>query len=234
MDVKICKNSRCDKPLHARGYCQKHYRKHLAAVRPKKCSIEDCDGDVQARGYCPAHYQKWRDYGDPLAGVTQRDLCAICNRAHYALGLCRRHYNRFREFGDPWFDGRNYPECGVSGCPKRKFGHGYCKAHYDRWRYHGDPLGGPPSLWHEELPIAPLLEAVEEMGGFKPLLHRLDLDATAQERMLRRWERAKGRGWIDLLYADEFACKVLRTHPALIWPDHYWQFDDDPEEAMAA
>jgi hypothetical protein len=38
----------------------------------KICSIEGCGKRHVARGWCNAHWQRWKDHGDPMAGVPLR------------------------------------------------------------------------------------------------------------------------------------------------------------------
>ena len=72
--MKTCKIEGCEKPTHARGLCNAHYkrwRKHgdPAYQRPNPdCSIEDCGKRHYARGWCRMHHERWRRHGDPLGG----------------------------------------------------------------------------------------------------------------------------------------------------------------------
>ena len=70
---ELCKAPGCDKPVYAKGYCNKHYnqiRVH-GKLRPdlertryddgdRTCSEEGCEGEVIAKGLCMAHYQQYR------------------------------------------------------------------------------------------------------------------------------------------------------------------------------
>lgn len=244
----LCKLEDCWGDVKGRGLCTRHLQREMrhgdpeVNLRPKApaCKVEDCEERNWSLGYCQHHYAKWRRHGDPLWEPPR--YCQLCPRKLHAKGLCHRHYWRWWKWGDPFFDGRTYVECRVDGCYKTRTAKGLCSAHRTRELRHGDPLGGEPAPTGIDLPVEPLVRLISATGSLLSLLHRRGIeDQTEIDKIEMRYERAKSRGVIDLLYADHFACTLLRLHPALVWGDLYWQLDDErpttpeqPEELMAA
>lgn len=70
---RTCTVSGCDKPLHQRGYCLRHYyrvRRYGSTDKPpprpvRLCSVEGCENKHFSGGYCPKHLQRVRAYGTP-------------------------------------------------------------------------------------------------------------------------------------------------------------------------
>lgn len=234
-EQQLCKADDCDrKRYYSNPWCSMHLqriKRHGSpeSLRPRGrvCQVEGCDRKVNAKGYCPKHYAAWARYGDPLAGATygQFARCVLCTRKHHALGLCQVHYFRLRRSGDPWFDGENYPECTISRCFEPTKARGYCNRHYARWQAHGDPLAFTVEQIQrigENLPVAPLVEFIEQVGGSLVLWERCGLHQAEVERYQKVLKRAKERGYLDVAFADHFAVRVLGTHPALVWGDAWW------------
>lgn len=63
-----CSKPGCDREVHARGLCDKHYSARRKATRAGPCSIDGCDRLIanKKRQLCEAHYNRYRKYGDPL------------------------------------------------------------------------------------------------------------------------------------------------------------------------
>jgi len=67
-DARSCCVQGCDRPHHARGYCQQHYDEFRKKNRNsdktgnssdrKVCSVPGCNRFHHARGYCKMHYAK--------------------------------------------------------------------------------------------------------------------------------------------------------------------------------
>ncbi len=61
----------CDRKYKAKGYCKRHYQKHLyrnGSVKKRRifiCTIEGCNNIFHAKDYCKKHYMLWYRYGDP-------------------------------------------------------------------------------------------------------------------------------------------------------------------------
>lgn len=71
-DERTCSVAGCNRPHHARGFCQQHYddfrkRKHRPggsqAGGRKMCSVPGCNRFHHARGYCKMHYAKMAKTG---------------------------------------------------------------------------------------------------------------------------------------------------------------------------
>lgn len=108
-----CKEPDCTRRHYARGWCEKHYRRHLRRgetsdlQRCDTCTIAECDNPHDARGYCHGHYQRWKRSGDPqpdipLGRQRRPRPCAVtdCREGVHADGLCPAHYRRRQRFGD--------------------------------------------------------------------------------------------------------------------------------------
>lgn len=52
----ICKIDGCDKPTHAKGFCNTHYTQHRVAVAAL-CKVEGCSGKSRSLGLCDHHYK---------------------------------------------------------------------------------------------------------------------------------------------------------------------------------
>ena len=60
-----CSIAGCDRPVHARGACRRHY----VPKRPRakaRCSVSRCTTDVYAKGMCEKHYARVRKFGTPF------------------------------------------------------------------------------------------------------------------------------------------------------------------------
>ena len=77
MSIATCSIEKCNDPISARGWCNKHYQQWWAygdpefspqIKRPSTCSIPRCKGKHHARGWCEPHYRRWLKYGDVLDG----------------------------------------------------------------------------------------------------------------------------------------------------------------------
>ena len=103
----------CDRPVYARGHCERHYRQLLRRGRlspdrlPAPCAAQDCDRVAVTRGWCHAHYLRWVRAGDAQEAVPLRDRaprgCEVdgCDQAHHGRGLCRTHLARLDRLGHP-------------------------------------------------------------------------------------------------------------------------------------
>lgn len=78
--TSTCSVEDCDRPVVARGWCQKHYYRwqrngHLEIVRKTyngtTCDVDGCDRVAVGHGYCPTHYGRWKRHGDPTITKVQ-------------------------------------------------------------------------------------------------------------------------------------------------------------------
>jgi hypothetical protein len=107
-----CAADACDRPLYARGHCERHYRQllRMGSIQPDRsrqaCAVPSCERPATARGWCSGHYQRWTRTGDVQAevplGRSGRRACAVagCVRPVAGRGLCEAHRGRLRATGD--------------------------------------------------------------------------------------------------------------------------------------
>lgn len=113
MTNATCSVPGCDRPVRARGWCNKHWQRWREHGDPEivqtphdGCSIEGCDRPHWGNGWCNLHYTRWRNHGDPLwepprhqnRGATCQAEEPCDNPAH-TKGLCKNHYYRWRTHG---------------------------------------------------------------------------------------------------------------------------------------
>lgn len=68
---KICSVDGCNNKVHAKGYCDKHYRQYKThgcikdneVKKVRLCSVEGCTNKHKALGYCSKHYFQFREHG---------------------------------------------------------------------------------------------------------------------------------------------------------------------------
>lgn len=111
-DRAVC-DADCERPVYARGHCERHYRQLLRHGQiqpdraPQVCAVPECGRKAVTRGWCHGHYLRWSRTGDvkpdvPLARPAP-DECVHpgCERGAHSAGYCRSHYQRLRLYGDP-------------------------------------------------------------------------------------------------------------------------------------
>jgi hypothetical protein len=67
IEVRNCIEDGCDKPVHGRGRCKRHYaawRRNERADGPR-CVLDGCDRPAIGKGLCMTHYTYQRLYGRP-------------------------------------------------------------------------------------------------------------------------------------------------------------------------
>jgi hypothetical protein len=137
--------------IHAKGYCQKHYRqlKKHGEMRPekekgfwkgKKCAIEWCTSyKVHAKGYCSKHYKQVR------SGITPRPtsekainkVCLVsgCEDKVKALSHCSRHYQQIKNnSGKIKRTHRHRGTCFIFACLEVASSKGLCPKHYQSYK----------------------------------------------------------------------------------------------------
>lgn len=74
---QLCSIPDCGKFVHARDYCDAHYRRWIRHGAPLAgrvppiskgalCSVQDCGADATKREWCDLHYRRWLAHGSPL------------------------------------------------------------------------------------------------------------------------------------------------------------------------
>lgn len=149
----LCTEAGCEKPVQARGLCNRHYKAWLRAGKPagppRKSAVEvpchaaGCDAPAKVRGYCGRHYKQHVRAGLLDTGGEVR-VCSVdgCQRRVSARSLCHGHYIRWSRTGDVRQDvPLQRPEreqCSVGECERGVHSRGWCRAHYARWLASGD------------------------------------------------------------------------------------------------
>ena len=108
-----CTIEGCERGVHARELCRKHYKRFMKAEKPPRkkrgvCSAAGCERTHHARGLCRAHYKRW--------------LWGGCTETPIQVGSTRKLH----------FEPK---ECRIEGCERRSVANEMCNAHYLRWCY---------------------------------------------------------------------------------------------------
>lgn len=127
--IKKCKFIDCKEKFYGKGFCKKHYKKHIR-LNHKKCSLEECQNNVDAKGYCQKHYLRYKKNGDPNKFVKKSDYTVLFKNGHLPHNAGKIKYDR----------------CIVPDCPVTKENNPYrqgitkglCRKHYTRWYKHKD------------------------------------------------------------------------------------------------
>ncbi|MBI2608631.1 MAG: hypothetical protein HYW47_03405 [Deltaproteobacteria bacterium] len=76
-----CKIEKCSRPVRAKGYCPRHFKKWRKGELPKPsykiCGQPDCRKPLFSKGYCEAHYVAWsksRKVRKKLEEMTQKEV----------------------------------------------------------------------------------------------------------------------------------------------------------------
>ena len=82
-----CDIEDCDKPVHGRGLCSKHYLRLRRTgttdltvrvwMNEGECNVEGCDRPARTRDMCAKHYNRWWTYGDPLYVSPRKERTPI-------------------------------------------------------------------------------------------------------------------------------------------------------------
>lgn len=104
--MQHCSEIACEKLVHAKGLCLKHYtrvRRHgdPAVVRPGMggiCPYSECERNVRLHGWCELHWRRIQTKGspDPYPPPRNTQPCDTdgCDRLAETRGLCDWHYQR--------------------------------------------------------------------------------------------------------------------------------------------
>lgn len=117
MRKSTCTAPECERPVKAKGYCNRHYQRlwqgkpmsSRTDLKPKRCDIEGCDKWARSRTaeHCEMHYYRNYIYGDPgEAEERQRkrvgEQCVAdgCTKPDIRKGYCSMHGTRLDRHGD--------------------------------------------------------------------------------------------------------------------------------------
>ncbi len=89
------------------------------------------------------------------------------------------------------------------------------------------PTSRIPSSAALRLPIGPLASLIAAHGGLRACGVRHQPGDTIERirwvaRLQRAYLRARRRGWIGVVTADELAVEALRLHPSEVWGAYWW------------
>ena len=123
MSQKICPVQSCDKPIHAKGFCSKHFQRLKAfgnptylKIRPlylprackvivkTKCTVDGCGNAGVWKRMCEKHYARYYKYGDATK-VTKvvgenRTAHPLYKLYHAMIGRCtNENYKYYRYYG---------------------------------------------------------------------------------------------------------------------------------------
>lgn len=157
MSDRTCTEDGCERQIHARQLCTRHYSRWLKgrnANKPRpECSIEGCRRPSWSRGWCQSHYMRWRKHGDPTAGrkspIPARPRIGTCSvdgcdrdlskESTAGWGMCGKHYQRWKKRGTTADPIRERKLCSIDGCDEPSKARTWCRTHYERWRTYGAP-----------------------------------------------------------------------------------------------
>lgn len=157
----VCSVEGCERTVHSRGWCQKHYLKWRKYGDPtaglerdernrnagQECRIGDCENPAISRGWCQKHYNRFLKYGDPemvkVAKHKGREACQFegCNRVQKARGFCPGHYTLVRQSADYEHmlpEEARAERCLAPECQNPQFIGGLCHSHNEHWTRKGE------------------------------------------------------------------------------------------------
>lgn len=164
MSTVTCKVEGCDREVHAKELCGKHYRKQWEqgpknAVEP--CTVDGCERLSHRRGWCNAHYQRATKYGNPLSTAPKQsaedrfwskvDVAGVC--WEWTAGTARG-------YGHFYFEGKDVG------------------AHRWAWEYLVGPI--PPGLELDHLCRNPPCVNPDHL---EPVTQRLNVERGAVPRL---------------------------------------------------
>ena len=157
-----CSIKDCDRPIKARGLCDKHYLKTRRAGELDKFEgtgkgryapeisrtcpgVSKCGKKELARGFCNSCYQMRFKTGELklLPKVNAGKYCKAqgCKNKAASMGFCATHYTRFKKYGDPLGSAlkRTRKPCSTEGCERISSARGMCANCYGFFKRYGDP-----------------------------------------------------------------------------------------------
>lgn len=140
-----CAVENCGNSVHAKGYCNTHYRRYLKFGNPlkteisppyrgKKCSVEGCEEVAYKKGMCNKHFQRFKKYGTTeLPKKTCNVFGCDSEIKNGGLGLCSKHYQRLKRNGNVDDPKPKLTVCKVCGLSDTRIVKGMCRNCYHRF-----------------------------------------------------------------------------------------------------
>lgn len=140
-----CAVEDCNNSVHAKGFCNTHYRRFLKfndplkteispPYRGKKCSVEDCTEKAYKKGMCNKHFQRVKKFGTT---ELPKKVCSVvdCGREirNGGLGFCSKHYQRFKHNGNTQDPPTKKTVCVKCGKKDTEIVREMCRSCYDKY-----------------------------------------------------------------------------------------------------
>jgi len=94
--TEICSIEGCNRVVHGKGLCFKHYQNELYASKTNKCNVDWCERVEHLKGLCRHHYVKERE-----AAITDKCVVNGCDKIVLHGKLCSEHYHKSQYAKNP-------------------------------------------------------------------------------------------------------------------------------------